>query len=78
MLIRLLKENRGEVEPVDLSDHLIAKLGDAKSVPPARSQTDPAFLSFGSRKRTPFSSRNSMPAFRRTPSISESESWFPA
>ena len=43
------------------------------------SQLDsPDFVASRLHKRTPFCGRNSMPAFRKTLSISANESWFPA
>ena len=66
-----------ETEPEDL----IVRLGGHRGAEPgsaASFQSDPTvFVASGSRKRTPFPGRNSMPAPRRTLSIAARESWFP-
>ena len=66
-LIRLWKEKRGEAEPEDLSGNLIVQLGVATEALNRAwwraFQIDPvAFVVSGSRKRTPFPGRKSMPA----------------
>jgi len=66
-LIRLWKEKRGEAEPEDLSENLVVQLGVATEALNRAwwraFQIDPvAFVVSGSRKRTPFPGRKSMPA----------------
>jgi len=81
-VIRLWKEKRGETKPEDLCGNLIVQPGVALGRSTAwwrrAFQIDPVpFVVSGSRKRTPFPGRKSMPALRRTLSITARESWFP-